>query len=59
MVRVVRDAECQLHDGGDPAAGPDLSAEAIRFGTTVQQLGQTSQLFGRQAAGSARVGPMP
>jgi hypothetical protein len=35
MARVVRDTECQLHDGGDTAAGPDLAPEAIGFGPTV------------------------
>jgi hypothetical protein len=59
MTRVVRDAEYQLNDGGDTAAAPDLSPKAIRFGTTVQQLGQTRQLFGRQAAGRAAVGTRP
>jgi hypothetical protein len=56
MARVVRDAECQLHDGGDTAAGPDLPPEAIRFGPPVPQCGQAGQLFGCQAAGSTRVG---
>lgn len=47
MARVVPDAERQLNEGGDPAAGPDLPPEAIGFGPVVQQLGQTSQLVGR------------
>ena len=58
MARVVPDAEGQLNDGSDTAAGPDLPPEAIGFGPTVHQLGQTSQLFGRDAAGSATVGSM-
>jgi hypothetical protein len=56
MARVGGEAECQRHDGGDPAAGPDLPPEAIRFGPPVPQLGQTGPLFGCQAAGSTRVG---
>src|SRR5919197_4836439 len=59
MAWVVRDAECQVNDGGDTAAGPDLSPEAIGFGPALQQLWQTSQLLGRQAAGSGRVRTMP
>jgi hypothetical protein len=47
MTWVVHDAEDQLNDGNDTAASPDLSPEAICFGTTVQQLVQTRQLFGR------------
>jgi hypothetical protein len=59
MTRVIRDAKGQLNDRGDPAAGPDLPPEAIRFGPLVQQLGQTGQLFGCEAAGRTRVGAMP
>jgi hypothetical protein len=55
---VVREAECQLNDGGDPAAGPALPPEALGFGPTGQQLGQMGQRFGCQAAGSARAGTM-
>lgn len=56
---MVREAACHLHEGGEPAAGPALPPAARGFGSTGQPLGQTSQLFGREAAGSPRVGPMP
>jgi hypothetical protein len=33
--------------------GPHLAAEAVGLGATVQQVGQTRQLLGRQPAGCA------
>jgi hypothetical protein len=59
MDGMVGHAKLQMHHRGNPAAGPDLSPEAIRFGAPVQQGGQTHQLFGGQATGSAGVGAMP
>jgi hypothetical protein len=48
MTGVIRDAEFPADDGGDPTAGPELSAKAIGSRTSVQQLGQAGQLLGRQ-----------
>jgi hypothetical protein len=59
MARVGRATDCQLNDGGDTAAGPDLPPEAIRVGPPVHQCGQTGQRFGGQATGSTRVGTRP
>ena len=59
MDRMVGDAKFQVDHRGDPSAGPDLPPEAIGFGAPVQQVGQMSQLLGRQAAGSAGMGAMP
>jgi hypothetical protein len=53
MARMVGDAECELNHGGNPAAGPELSPEAIGFGTAVQQPRQLGQLVGSQSARSA------
>jgi hypothetical protein len=52
-------AKFQAHRRGDPSTSPDLPPEPIGFGAPVQQVGQTRQLWGRQAAGSAGVGAMP
>jgi hypothetical protein len=48
MPRVISDPKCQADDGGDPRAGPELSAEAIGHGPAMQQLGQPGELVGRQ-----------
>jgi hypothetical protein len=54
MDRMIGDAKLQLNHGGDAATGPDLPPEARRFGPTVQQLGQPSELLGRQPPGGTR-----
>ena len=59
MDRMVRHATLQVYHRGNPAAGPDLPPEAIRFGAPVQQVGQTHQRFRGSATGSARMGAMP
>ena len=46
MARMVGDAECHSNHGRDPAAGPELSPEAVRFGATVQEFGQLGELLG-------------
>jgi hypothetical protein len=51
MGRMVPDAQFAGNDAGDACAGPDLAAQAVSFGTSVQELGQAGQLAGRQAAG--------
>jgi hypothetical protein len=48
MTRVIGDTKFQVDDGGAPRAGPELSAEAIGRGTSLQQLGQAGELLGRQ-----------
>jgi hypothetical protein len=42
------DAECQADDGGDARTGPQLPTKAIGDGPSLQQLGQASELVGRQ-----------
>jgi hypothetical protein len=48
MTRMVGDAEFQADDGRAPGASPELSAEAIGSGTSMQQLGQADELRARQ-----------
>jgi hypothetical protein len=48
MTRMIGDAEFQADDGGDASTGPQLSSKAIGSGPSMQQLGQTSELVGRQ-----------
>jgi hypothetical protein len=48
MPRVIGDAKFQADDGGDPTAGPELSAKAIGGRTSVQQRGQAGKVLGRQ-----------
>jgi hypothetical protein len=53
LARMVGHAEGQLDHGGNPAAGPQLSPEAIGFGTAAQQCRQLGQLIGAQPSGHA------
>jgi hypothetical protein len=39
MLWMIGNAKFQIDDGGDPTAGPELSAEAIGRGTPMQQRG--------------------
>jgi hypothetical protein len=39
------DAKLPVKERRKPAAGPDLSSEAIGFGTPIQEVGQTRQLL--------------
>lgn len=59
MDGMVGHATLQVNHRGNPAAGPDLPAEAIGFGASVPKVGQTSQLCGGSAAGNPRMGAMP
>jgi hypothetical protein len=55
----VGDANFAVDHRGDPSTGPDLSSQAIGFGPTLQECGQTGQLVGRQPAGSTGAGAVP
>jgi hypothetical protein len=46
MARMVGHAEGQLDHGGNPAAGPELPPEAVRFGATREEFGQLGELCG-------------
>jgi hypothetical protein len=59
MDGMVGHTKLQVNHRSDPAAGPDLPPEATGFGAPMQQVGQTSQLGGGQAPGSAGMGAMP
>ncbi len=49
---MVGDPRLELNHRGNTPAGPDLSPEAIRFGATVQEFGQTGELLiGQPTAG--------
>ena len=54
MARVVADAELLLDGLGDAAAGPDLAAEAVRFGPVPQEVRQQAQLGVARPGGAAR-----
>jgi hypothetical protein len=54
MARMVGDAECHPNHGRDPAAGPELSPEAVRCGASVQEFGQLGELLGRQPPRGSR-----
>jgi hypothetical protein len=58
MDGMVGEATRQVHDHRHPAAGPDLPSDAIGVGTPSQEVGQTRQRWGCQAAGSAGVRAM-
>jgi hypothetical protein len=55
---MIPDTKFPLQHSGDPAAGPELSPKAIGFGPSVQELGQTGELLGRQPARGTRWGPV-
>jgi hypothetical protein len=57
MARMVGDPKCELNHRSNTPAGPDLSPKAIRFGTPVQELGQTGELLGRESAWGPWRGP--
>jgi hypothetical protein len=56
---MVGDAKFEVDHRGDPSTGPDLSPKAIGFGPTLQECGQTGQLFGSQPPGGTRAGAVP
>jgi len=59
MTGMIGDAEFQADDGGDASAGPQRSTEAVGYGPSVQQLGQASELVGRQPPRGPRWRPAP
>jgi hypothetical protein len=56
---MVEDAKREANHRGDPSAGPHLAPEAVGFGSTVQEVGPTGQLFGGQPAGGAGAWAVP
>jgi hypothetical protein len=50
MTGVVGNPLFELHHRGDPPPGPELSPTTIGFGTPLQELGQASELLGREPA---------
>jgi hypothetical protein len=58
MAGMIGDPELEPNHHGDSAAGPHLAAEAIGFGPTLQALGQTGELPGREPARGSRNGPV-
>ena len=59
MDGMVADTKRQANDHRHASAGPDLPAETIGFGASMQKIGQTRQLFGGEAAGSTGVSTRP
>ena len=57
MTRVIGDAKFQADDSGDPCTGPELAAEAISSGASLQQRGQAGELPGRQPSRGPRWRP--
>jgi hypothetical protein len=53
MDRMIRNAKFQANHLGHPPASPELPSETIRFGPTLQECGETSELVGGQAPGGA------
>jgi hypothetical protein len=59
MTWMIGDAKGQADDGGDARTGPQLSTKAIGYGPSMQQLGQASELVGRQPPRGPGWGPAP
>jgi hypothetical protein len=59
MDSMVGNAKLEVDHRGDPSTGPDLPSKAVGFGPTVQERGQTGQLFGGQATGSTGARTVP
>ena len=53
MARMIGHAEHQLNDRSDPAAGPELPPEAVRFGAALEQARQLGELCGGEAGDGA------
>jgi hypothetical protein len=58
MAGMMPDAKSQVDDRRNAAASPELAPKTIGFGTALQTLGQTGELFGRQPARGPGWGPV-